>query len=158
MVRIAIFPGSFDPFTVGHENLVRRGLKLFDKIIIGVGHNAQKNYYFKIEERLYLIKEEFKDEPRVLVEPYNILTVDFAKKMNAGFILRGLRTSADFEYERAIAQINRQMTEIDTVFMLTTPQHTPINSSIVRDILRHNGDAAKFIPPTIYNLILELKK
>ena len=157
MERIAIFPGSFDPFTVGHENLVRRGLKLFDKIIVGVGYNAKKEYFFPVETRVNFIKEEFKDDPCVSVEPYNILTVDFAKEKNARFILRGLRTAADFEYERAIAQINRQMTEIETVFMLTTPQHTPINSSIVRDILRYNGDASKFIPPIIYQLILRQK-
>jgi len=155
MERIAIFPGSFDPFTVGHENLVRRGLKLFDKIIIGVGLNTQKNWFFPVETRVNFIKEEFKNELKVTVEAYNILTVDFAKAKNAGFILRGLRTAADFEYERAIAQINRQMTEIETVFMLTTPEHTPVNSAIVRDILRHKGDASKFIPPTIYKLILE---
>jgi pantetheine-phosphate adenylyltransferase len=158
MERIAIFPGSFDPFTVGHENVVRRGLKLFDRIIIGVGFNIEKQYYFPLDMRLNFIKAEFKDEPCVTVEPFENLTVDFAKEKNAGAILRGLRTAADFEYERAIAQINRQMTSIDTVFLLTTPQHTPVNSSIVRDILRHNGDASKFIPPAIYRLIIENKK
>jgi len=158
MERIAIFPGSFDPFTVGHENVVRRGLKLFDKIIIGVGFNIEKHYFFPLDLRVKFIEAEFKDEPRISVEPYNNLTVDFAIEKNAGFILRGLRTAADFEYERAIAQINRLMTSIDTVFLLTTPQHTPVNSSIVRDILRHNGDASKFIPKSIYNLILEHKK
>jgi len=158
MERIAIFPGSFDPFTVGHENVVRRGLKLFDKIIIGVGFNIEKKYFFTLESRVNFIKAEFRDEPRISVEPYNNLTVDFAKEQNAGFILRGLRTAADFEYERAIAQVNRLMTSIDTVFLLTTPQHTPVNSSIVRDILRHDGDVSQFIPKSIYNLILEHQK
>ena len=158
MERTAIFPGSFDPFTVGHENVVRRGLKLFDKIIIGVGFNSEKRYYFSLDMRLNFIKEEFIDEPRVIVEPFENLTVDFAKEKKADAILRGLRTAADFEYERAIAQVNRQMSAIDTVFLLTTPQHTPVNSSIVRDILRHNGDASMFVPKRIYHLILEQKK
>ena len=158
MERIALFPGSFDPFTIGHENVVKRALKLFDKIIIAIGFNSEKFYFFPLEMRVNFIKAEFKDEPRVVVEAYSNLTVDFAKEKNAGFILRGLRTAADFEYERAIAQVNRQMTTIDTVFFLTTPQHTPINSSIVRDILRHKGDASIFIPPTIYSMILEQQK
>ena len=158
MEKTAIFPGSFDPFTVGHENLVRRALGLFDKIIIGVGQNSEKHYYFNIDKRVAFIKAEFSDEPRVSVEPYSNLTVEFAKEKNAGFILRGIRTAADFEYERAIAQVNRLMTSIDSIFLLTTPQHTPVNSSIVRDILKHNGDASKFIPPTIYSLILEQKE
>ena len=157
MEKIALFPGSFDPFTVGHESLIRRGLGLFDKIIIGVGNNSEKHYYFPIDKRIAFIKAEFCDEPRVSVESYNILTVDFAKEKKANFILRGIRTAADFEFERAIAQVNRQMTSIDTVFLLTTPQHTPISSSIVRDILKYDGDASKFIPPTIYRLIQELK-
>jgi pantetheine-phosphate adenylyltransferase len=157
MERIAIFPGSFDPFTIGHENIVRRGLKLFDKIIIAVGHNTSKSYFFNIDERVAFIKAEFADESRVSVEKYDNLTVDFARQKNADFILRGIRTAADFEYERAIAQVNRLMTCIDSVFLLTTPQHTPVNSSIVRDILRHGGDASKFIPATIYKLISEQK-
>ncbi len=155
MERIAIFPGSFDPFTIGHENIVRRGLKLFDKIIIAVGHNTSKGYFFSIDERVEFIKAEFADEPRVSVEKYENLTVEFAQQKNADFILRGIRTAADFEYERAIAQVNRLMTCIDSVFLLTTPQHTPVNSSIVRDILKHGGDASKFIPATIYRLICE---
>ncbi|MDR2926627.1 MAG: pantetheine-phosphate adenylyltransferase [Cytophagaceae bacterium] len=155
MEGIAIFPGSFDPFTVGHENLVRRGLSLFDHIIIGVGHNTGKGLYFPTEQRVAFIRAEFEGETRVSVESYDNLTVDFAKQKNAQFILRGIRTSADFEYERAIAQVNRQMTSIDTVFLLTTPQHTPVNSSIVRDILKHGGDASLFIPPTVYRCITE---
>lgn len=157
MERIAIFPGSFDPFTIGHDNIVRRGLKMFDKIIIAVGHNTTKSYFFDINERVAFIQAEFADEPRISVEKYENLTVDFARQKNADFILRGIRTAADFEYERAIAQVNRLMTCIDSVFLLTTPQHTPVNSSIVRDILRHGGDASKFIPETIYQLILEKK-
>lgn len=147
--RVALFPGSFDPFTVGHENIVLRGLELFDKIIISVGYNSNKSGYFSLEQRMSWIKDVFKNEPRVAVLSYEGLTVDFAVEMGAGFILRGLRTSADFEYERAIAQVNKLMTNIDTVFLLTTPEHTPVNSSIVRDIIRHSGDASKFLPSQI---------
>jgi pantetheine-phosphate adenylyltransferase len=157
MERIAIFPGSFDPFTIGHENIVTRGLKLFDQVIIAVGHNTSKQYYFSLPDRVEFIRAQFAGEPRVCVEPYETLTVDFAIEKNAHSILRGIRTAADFEYERAIAQVNRLMTNIDSVFLLTTPEHTPVNSSIVRDILRHAGDASKFIPDTIYQLI-EAKK
>ena len=155
MERIAIFPGSFDPFTVGHDNIVRRGLNLFDKIIIAVGYNSTKHYLFPVTKRVEFIRELFADEPRVVVEAYSDLTVDFAKRVNASNILRGLRTAADFEYERAIAQVNKAMTNIDSVFLLTTPEHTPVNSSIVRDILKHNGDASKFIPEKIYKPIKE---
>jgi pantetheine-phosphate adenylyltransferase len=158
MERIAIFPGSFDPFTVGHENIIRRGLKLFDKIIIAVGHNATKSYFFDVDTRVAFIRAQFVDEPRVTVEPYENLTVEFAEQKNAHSLLRGIRTAADFEYERAIAQVNRLMTGIDSVFLLTTPEHTPVNSSIVRDILRHKGDASKFIPAIIYELILQVNK
>ncbi|ASB48669.1 pantetheine-phosphate adenylyltransferase [Alkalitalea saponilacus] len=157
MERIAIFPGSFDPFTVGHENIVRRGLKLFDKIIIAVGYNATKSYYFSIDERVAFIKAQFEDEPRILVERYENLTVEFADEKQADFILRGIRTAADFEYERAIAQVNKLMTGIDSVFLLTTPEHTPVNSSIVRDILKHNGDASKFIPVITYRMIQDIR-
>src|SRR5690606_25868834 len=136
---------SFDPFTIGHENIVTRGLKLFDKIIIAVGHNTSKHYFFSVADRVAFIKAQFEGEPGVSVEPYENLTVDFAIEKKAHSILRGIRTAADFEYERAIAQVNRLMTNIDSVFLLTTPEHTPVNSSIVRDILKHGGDASKFI-------------
>ena len=158
MEKIAVFPGSFDPFTVGHENIVKRGLNLFDHIIIGVGYNSAKNYLFDIEQRKNFIKELFDGDSRVSVEKFSNLTVDFVKEKKAHAILRGLRTAADFEYERAIAQVNRQMSGVDSVFLLTTPEHTPVNSSIVRDILKHNGDASMFIPAKIYNLILENNK
>ena len=147
--RVAIFPGSFDPFTIGHENIVRRGLDLFDHIVVSIGYNTNKPGYFPIEKRIGWIKEVFKDDARVSVESYEGLTVDFAIEKGAQSILRGLRTSADFEYERAIAQVNKLMTKIDTVFLLTTPEHTPVNSSIVRDIIRHGGDASKFLPKEI---------
>jgi len=150
MERIAIFPGSFDPFTVGHESIVKRAIPLFDKIIIMIGYNSNKQSFFPLEKRAKWINEVFKNEPRVEVETYEGLTVDFCIKVNASYILRGLRTSADFEYERAIAQINKKMLpQIESVFLLTMPEHTPINSSIVRDIIRHGGDASMFLPSSL---------
>ncbi len=150
MKRIALFPGSFDPFTVGHESIVQRGLDLFDNVIIAVGYNASKPGFFPLENRINLIKEVFKNDERIKVLSYSNLTIEFCREVQANFILRGLRTSADFEYERAIAQVNKTMApEIQSVFLLTTPEHTPVNSTIVRDIIRHNGDASKFIPGNI---------
>ncbi|MCW3805168.1 pantetheine-phosphate adenylyltransferase [Plebeiibacterium marinum] len=149
MKRVAIFPGSFDPFTIGHENIVHRAVDLFDEIIIGIGYNAQKKDFYPVEKRVEWVEYLFNDEPKVKVDKYEGLTVDFAKKLDAGYILRGIRTAADFEYERAIAQVNKAMSGIESVFLLTTPEHTPVNSSIVRDIIRHNGDASKFIPEKI---------
>lgn len=150
MERIAIFPGSFDPFTVGHESIVKRAVPLFDKIIIMIGFNSNKRPFFSLEKRLKWINEVFVNEPKVEVESFEGLTVDFCKKVNAKYILRGLRTSADFEYERAIAQINKKMLpHIESVFFLTMPEHTPINSTIVRDIILHGGDARMFLPSVL---------
>jgi pantetheine-phosphate adenylyltransferase len=149
MKRIAIFPGSFDPFTIGHENIVHRAVGLFDEIIIGIGYNAEKEDFYPVDERVGWVNYLFENEPKVNVAKYEGLTVDFAKNVGAGYILRGIRTAADFEYERAIAQVNKAMTGIESVFLLTTPEHTPVNSSIVRDIIRHGGDASKFIPERI---------
>ena len=147
MEKIAVFPGSFDPFTIGHESIVKRALSLFDRIIIAVGHNANKRGFFPLEKRILWIREVFDGEPRISVDKYEGLTVDFCTKVNAKFLLRGLRTSADFEYERAIAQLNKQMMpDIESVFLLTYPEYTPITSSIVRDIIRLGGDASKFLP------------
>lgn len=150
MERVALFPGSFDPFTVGHESIVQRGLSLFDSVIIAVGFNATKPGFFPLKNRMNLIRAIFKDDERVMVASYSNLTVEFCREVKASYILRGLRTSADFEYERAIAQVNKSMApEIQSVFLLTTPEHTPVNSTIVRDIIRHNGDASKFIPGNV---------
>lgn len=151
MQRIAIFPGSFDPITKGHESVVKRALPLFDKIIIAIGVNAEKkDSFFSLEKRIEWIKQTFKNEPDVEVMEYSGLTVDFCKKMNARFILRGLRTSADFEFERAIAQTNRFLAKnIETIFLLTTPEHTPINSTIVREVYKNGGDACLFVPEGI---------
>jgi pantetheine-phosphate adenylyltransferase len=147
MERVAIFPGSFDPFTVGHESIVKRALPLFDKIVIMIGFNSNKRSFFTVEKREKWINEVFAHEPKVQVECHEGLTVDFCKKVNAKYILRGLRTSADFEFERAIAQVNKKMyPQIESVFLLTMPEHTPINSTIVRDIIFHGGDASMFLP------------
>lgn len=146
MNRTAIFPGSFDPFTVGHEDVVRRGLSLFEKVIVAVGYNSNKGGFFPIDDRMQWIRDVFEGDHRVIVEKYEGLTVEFAKERNCSHILRGLRTAADFEYERAIAQVNKTMSGIDSVFLLTTPEHTPVNSSIVRDIIKHGGDASQFLP------------
>lgn len=150
MEKIAIFPGSFDPFTIGHESIVRRATQIFDQIIIMVGHNTNKKSFFPLEKRIRWIREVFEFDNNISVEVHDGLTVDFCKKVGAQYILRGLRTSADFEFERAIAQVNKQMyPEIETVFLLTIPEHTPVNSTIVRDIIMHGGDASRFLPRTL---------
>lgn len=147
MERIAIFPGSFDPFTIGHESIVKRALSMFDKIIIMIGYNANKKSFFPIEKRMKWINQVFENEAQVEVRIHEGLTVDFCKEVGAKYILRGIRTSADFEYERAIAQINKKMhPEIETVFLLTLPEHTPVNATIIRDIVFHGGDASMFLP------------
>lgn len=147
MKKIAIFPGSFDPFTIGHESIVNRALSLYDKIVIMIGYNANKKSFFPIEKRIKWINQIFKDIDKVEVRVHDGLTVDFCKEVGAHYILRGLRTSADFEYERAIAQINKQMhPEIETIFLLTLPEHTPVNATIIRDIVFHGGDASQFLP------------
>jgi len=147
MERIAIFPGSFDPFTIGHESVVRRAVPMFDKIYIMIGYNANKTSFFPIEKRMRWINQVFQNEPKVEVRIHEGLTVDFCKEVNARYILRGIRTSSDFEYERAIAQVNKKMhPEIESVFLLTLPEHTPINATIIRDIVSHGGDASMFLP------------
>jgi pantetheine-phosphate adenylyltransferase len=152
-INIAIFPGSFDPFTIGHESIVRRALSMFDKVVVGIGINTTKSSFFPIEKRVKWIQRVFSDkEDRVEVKTFTGLTIDFCKAENARYILRGLRTAADFEYERAIAQTNKAMyPEIETVFLLTLPHHTFINSSIIREIIRQGGDASKFLPKN-YNV------
>lgn len=150
MNNIAIFPGSFDPITCGHASVIRRALPLFDKIIVAVGVNTIKSTYFDLEVRIKMIEAVFADTDKIEVKSYTGLTIDFCKDIGAKFLLRGLRSAADFEFERSIGQINKQLNpEIETVFMLTQPEHTALNSSIVRDILRYGGDVSIFVPKQI---------
>lgn len=150
MKKIAVFPGSFDPITRGHESIIKRALPLFDELYVSIGINADKKGFFSMEQRMNWIKQVFANEPKVKVTKYEGLTVDYCLELGAGFILRGLRTSADFEFERSIGQINRKLSEgIETVFLLTDPEYTSLNSSIIRDILRHGGDAGQFVPDVI---------
>ncbi len=146
----AVFPGSFDPITMGHVSVVKRALPLFDEVIIAIGLNSEKIGMFSVLQRKQWIEEVFADEPKVKVEMFEGLTVDFCKKQQARFILRGLRTAADFEFERGIGQVNRTLApQIDTVFILTEAEYTPISSSIVRDVIRHGGDISKLVPDIV---------
>lgn len=148
--RTALFPGSFDPFTVGHESVLRRAALLFDKIIVGIGFNSEKKGFFSVEKRKQIIELTAADLPNVEVDVYSALTVQYCEKYDIRFILRGLRTAADFEFERAVAQMNKKLqTDIETVFLLTEPDHTPVSSSVVREILRYGGDVSQFIPKAV---------
>ncbi len=150
MKKIAVFPGSFDPVTKGHESIVLRALSLFDEIIVAIGENSEKNSFFYLQTRIDFLEKVFKPYPQVLIQSYKGLTVDFCRSVNARYILRGLRTSADFEFERSIGQMNKKMFhEIETVFLLTMPEFSPLTSSIVRDIIRNGGDARQFVPDAI---------
>lgn len=145
----AIFPGTFDPFTIGHYSIVKRGLHLFDEIIIGIGHNLSKKTLFSPEKRLEMITKAFADEKRVKVMLYDCLTVDFATKVNARFILRGLRTVADFEYERTIGDTNRIISGIETVILFTEAEYAHISSTVARDLITYGKDITGFLPPNV---------
>ena len=150
MQKVAVFPGSFDPFTIGHENIVLRGLSLFDKIIVAIGTHATKQPLLDIEVRVEMINRIFGGNEQVSADSFQGMTVDYCRKVGATHMLRGIRTAADFEYERAIAQINKKMLPtVESVFLLTTPEHTPVNSTIIRDIIRNGGDASQFLPEGI---------
>jgi len=150
MQKVAVFPGSFDPFTIGHENIVLRALDLFDQIIVAIGIHSTKQPLLKIEARVKMVSMVFNSYDNVGVDSFEGLTVDYCRRVNATHMLRGIRTSADFEYERAIAQINKKMLPtVESIFLLTSPEHTPINSTIIRDIIRNGGDASQFLPAGI---------
>lgn len=149
-MNIAVFPGSFDPITKGHESIIKRALPLFDKIIIAIGVNHNKNYMFPLEKRMQWIKDTFKFEDKVEVAFYEGLTVSFCQRSNANYIIRGLRNAEDFHFESGIAQMNRELAvEVDTIFMVTSPEYSAISSTIVRDIHRNGGDVSRFIPNAI---------
>ena len=148
-MRKAIFPGSFDPITLGHEDIIRRGIPLFDEIVIAIGVNAEKKYMFSLEERKRFIEETFKNEPKISIVVYEGLTIDLCKRINANFILRGLRNPADFEFEKAIAHTNRRMSKIETVFLLTAAKTSFISSSIVRDVIRNKGQYELLVPEAV---------
>ncbi|BES63365.1 pantetheine-phosphate adenylyltransferase [Dysgonomonas capnocytophagoides] len=149
MMKKAIFPGTFDPFTIGHASLVRRGLAIVDEIVISIGVNDTKQSYFPLEKRIDMIRSLYKNESRVSVTSYDCLTVDFAKEVDADFILRGIRSVNDFEYEKTIADMNRKISGIETVVLFTEPEYTHISSTIVRQLMRFNHDISDFVPEGI---------
>ena len=148
-MRKAIFPGSFVPITLGHYDLIKRSIPLFDEIVVAIGINAEKKYMFSLEERKQFIEASFADEPTVSVVTYEGLTIDLCKKLKANFILRGLRNPADFEFEKAIAHTNRKLSKIETVFLLTASKTSYISSSIVRDVIRNGGDYTVLVPESV---------
>ncbi|ATA90694.1 pantetheine-phosphate adenylyltransferase [Capnocytophaga stomatis] len=148
-MKRALFPGSFDPITLGHYDIIHRALDLFDEIVVAIGVNNDKNYMFSVEQRKEFIEKAFANEPKVKVTTYQGLTVDFCKEIKAQFILRGLRNPADFEFEKAIAHTNRTLSKIETVFLLTAASTSFISSSIVRDVIRNNGDYTVLVPESV---------
>jgi len=147
MKRIAIFPGSFDPFSKGHEDIVLRGLRLFDEIIIAIGHNSQKKRYFPVELMLEKINQTFQEYENIQVMIYDALTAEFAARHDARFLLRGLRNTTDFEYENSIALVNKDLnTELDSVFLITSPQYAAVSSSIIREVHKYKGEVSKYLP------------
>ncbi len=148
-MKRAIFPGSFDPITLGHVDIINRAMNLFDEIIIAIGVNDDKKYLFSLEQRLEFIKDTFADQTKIKVQTYKGLTINYCKEIDANYILRGLRNPADFEFEKAIAQTNRNLSGIETVFLLTSANTAYISSSIVRDVYRHHGDISSLVPESV---------
>ncbi len=148
-MRRAVFPGSFDPVTIGHYDIIERGVTLFDEVILAIGVNSAKKYMFSLEQRLHFLEETFKDEPKIRVMSYSGLTVDFCKEQDSEFILRGLRNPGDFEFEKAIAHTNRKLSGIETVFLLTSSGKSYISSSIVREVIRYGGDCSDLVPAVV---------
>ena len=149
MMKKAVFPGSFDPITLGHVDLIYRGLEIFDEIIIAIGVNADKKQLFSLEDKIQQIKNSFINEPRIKVTSYKGLTIDFCKSVNSKYILRGLRNSSDFNYEQSIAQTNSSLSSIDSVFLITSPQLAFISSTIVRDLIKNGGDYKSLVPESV---------
>ena len=148
-MRIAVFPGSFDPLTLGHTDIIDRALPLFDKIILAIGTNSSKKYMFSLEERLHFLKETYKDEAKILVETYSGLTVDYCKSKDSEFILRGLRNAQDLEFEKAIGQTNYKMAGIETIFLISSSGLAHISSTVVRDVMRHSGSYEFMVPEVV---------
>ncbi|RFS20574.1 pantetheine-phosphate adenylyltransferase [Chitinophaga silvatica] len=158
-MKTCLFPGTFDPITLGHTDIIDRGIDLFDRIVIGIGLNSNKAPMFNLEDRMAWIKEIYKNEPKVEVTSYTGLTIDFCKKIDARFILRGIRYVSDFEYEKAIADANRTIApEIETIFLTPVPKYSSIASTLVRDIYRYGGDVSSFLPEAVLEGIKKLKK
>lgn len=150
MTKIAVFPGSFDPVTLGHINIIERALPLFDQIIIGIGHNSTKSGFFSLEQRVNWLQEIFLHEKKVQIHAYEGLTIDFCRRNHAQFLLRGLRSTADYNYELAIAQTNKSLApEIETYFLMSDPAHAHINSSIVREVYKNGGDISSMVPQIV---------
>jgi pantetheine-phosphate adenylyltransferase len=153
-MKIALFPGSFDPVTKAHVDILRRAIPLFDKVVIGIGLNSTKAAFLDIEKRKSMLKAVFADELRIEVDTYEGLTVEFCKKIGASYMIRGIRTVSDFEYEKAIAQMNHALVpEIESIFIVSKPGYSSISSTIVRDILRNNGDVRQFIPKEAFDFL-----
>jgi len=152
MKRIAVCPGSFDPITVGHEDIIRRMAPLFDELIVAIGYNQQKKYLFSLEKRKEMINTVFSDDPKITCDHYEGLTVNYCKKKGADFLIRGLRSSTDFEYEKQIALLNLSIAPVETVLIVSRPEFSHISSSIVREILINEGDAAQFLPESVREL------
>lgn len=147
MKKIAVFPGSFDPYTIGHHAIVSRALPLFDEIILAIGVNSSKNYFFTLEKRKKSMELLYQNQPKITVKNYTGLTINFCKEQGANYILRGLRTSADFEFERTIANMNHEMNkDVETVFFIAEPKYSGISSTVVREILKYQGDVSIFLP------------
>jgi len=155
MKRIAVFPGSFDPITIGHLDIVKRSLPLFDEIVVAIGNNSAKKYFFPLAKRLELLKNIFKEEEKVSINAYEGLTVDFCESENAQFIIRGLRSSTDFEYEKTIALFNKELKGgVETIFLASSPQYSHISSTVVREILKYGGDVGPFVPKEIATILV----
>ncbi len=158
MEKIAVFPGSFDPITIGHYDVITRLVPLFDKIIVAIGKNSQKKYLFPLEKRLQFIEASFKDYPSVVTDTYTGLTVSYCKKIKAKYLIRGVRSAPDFEFEKTIAQLNKSLwPSIETILLVAQPQHSHISATIVREIIVNNGDAGAFLTPSVAQLIKQDK-